>query len=90
MRYKREGIRSKINKTTWNAGAKGKEEKVKWKKQVQGRHREEDFFRKNSGTKRCMVRKRVSWEFRSEGYTSKEETIIGVANHLNSLGERRL
>jgi hypothetical protein len=57
---------------------------------TQGGEGEDDFYRKNSGTKRCMVRRRVSWEFRSEGYTSKEETIIGVANHLNSIGERRL
>jgi hypothetical protein len=51
---------------------------------TQGGEGEDDYYRKkNSGTKRCMLRRRVSlsWEFRSEGYTSKEETITGVANH---------
>jgi hypothetical protein len=77
-----------------NAGAKGKEKEVAIEEagagKTQGGEREGDCYRKNSGTKRCMLRRRVSWEFRSEGYTSKEETIIGVANHLNSLGERHL
>jgi hypothetical protein len=42
---------------------------------TQGGEGEDDYYRKNSGTKRCMVRRRVSWDFQGgNNYRSGQST----------------